>query len=331
MPETILLAFITIGVALAFDFINGFHDAANSISTVVATKVLSPLQAVLLAAVCNFVGVFIFGVAIAKTVGSGIILKEAATITVILAALIGAIIWNLITWYKGLPSSSSHALIGGLIGAAVAFKGFGAIVSTGVTKVIIFIVLAPIIGFLGAILFSIIVFSISRKSNPFKVNSWFKRLQLISASWYSLGHGTNDAQKTMGVIAAVLFSAGLIGTFTIDTWVIIASYTAISLGTFFGGWRIIKTMGTKLTKLRPIDGFCAESSGAAVLIGTAHFGIPVSTTHVISGSIMGVGSVKRVSGVRWDVAKEMIQAWILTIPISALIAAVAFILLKFLI
>ena len=327
MPEIIFLAVITIVVALIFDFVNGFHDAANSISTIVATRVLTPFQAVLMAAFWNFIGAFVFTLAIAKTVGSGIIVKEAAVVHVLLAALIGAIIWNLITWRLGLPSSSSHALIGGLVGAAITFGGIDAIQFSGLNKTLLFIVLAPLLGIVSAILFTVVVFSISRLFSPIAINSWFKRLQLVSASWYSLGHGTNDAQKTMGVIAAVLFSAGFIDAFRIDMWVILAAHAAIALGTLAGGWRIVKTMGMRLTKLRPVDGFCAESGGALTLLGAAHFGIPVSTTHVIASSIMGVGLAKRVSGVRWSVARKIVLAWFLTIPMSAFFAAVSHVLI----
>ncbi|MBI2176257.1 inorganic phosphate transporter [Candidatus Woesearchaeota archaeon] len=324
MPDVVFLAVVTVIIALIFDFVNGFHDAANSISTVVATRVLTPLQAVLMAGLWNFVGAFVFGVAVAKTIGSGIIIRDAAVTHVILPALIGAIIWNIITWRLGLPSSSSHALVGGLVGAAIAFGGIGAIIFSGLNKVLIFIVLAPVIGVIGSVIFTVVVFSISKKFSPVSVNMWFKRLQLISASGYSLGHGTNDAQKTMGVIAAVLFSAGFIDSFRIDRWVIIAAYTAIALGTFAGGWRIVKTMGNRLTKLRPVDGFCAESGGALTLLGASHFGIPVSTTHVIAGAIVGVGATKRASGVRWGVARNIIIGWIITIPMSALFAAVSY-------
>ena len=327
MASVVFLAVITIIIALIFDFTNGFHDAANSISTIVATRVLTPVQAVLMAAFWNFIGAFFFGVAIAKTVGSGIIVKQAATIDVLLAALIGAIIWNLITWRFGLPSSSSHALIGGLVGSAIAFGGVNTIIFFGLNKILFFIVLAPLLGIIGSIIFAVVVFSISKGFSPLKINSWFKRLQLVSASWYSLGHGTNDAQKTMGVIAAVLFSAGLIDSFRIDRWVIFAAYTAIALGTFAGGWRIVKTLGSRLTKLRPVDGFCAESGGAITLLGTAHFGIPVSTTHVIASSILGVGVTKRASGVRWGIARSIIYGWLLTIPMSAFFAAVSHVLL----
>ncbi len=327
MAEMVFLAVVTIIIALIFDFVNGFHDAANSISTIVATKVLTPFQAVVMAAFWNFIGAFVFGVAIAKTVGSGIIVKEAAVTHVLLAALIGAILWNIITWRLGLPSSSSHALIGGLVGAAIAFGGVGMIQFSGLNKILLFIVVAPVLAVLGAIMFTVLVFSVSKGFSPLAVNSWFKRLQLVSASWYSLGHGTNDAQKTMGVIAAVLFSAGFIDTFRIDTWVILAAHAAIALGTLAGGWRIVKTMGMRLTKLRPVDGFCAESGGALTLLGTAHFGIPVSTTHVIASSIMGVGVSKRASGVRWGIARKIIHAWLLTIPMSAFFAAVSHVLI----
>lgn len=325
MPDIVFLAAVTVVIALIFDFVNGFHDAANSISTVVATRVLTPFQAVLMAALWNFVGAFVFGVAIAKTVGSGIIAKEAAVVPVILAALVGAIAWNLITWRLGLPSSSSHALIGGLVGAAIAYGGIGAVLFSGLNKVIAFIVLAPLLGLAGAVVLAVMVFSVSRRFAPGPINAWFKRLQLISASLYSLGHGTNDAQKTMGVIAAVLFSAGLIDSFRVDSWVILSAHAAIALGTLAGGWRIVKTMGNRLTKLRPVDGFCAESGGALTLLGTAHFGIPASTTHVIAGSIMGVGAVKRASGVRWGVARRIVLAWLLTIPVSAFLAASAYV------
>ncbi len=324
MVEAFLLAAITIAVALVFDFINGFHDAANSISTVVATRVLKPLHAVSMAAVWNFAGAFFFGVAIAKAVGSGIITPEVATINVVLAALIGAIAWNLITWFFGIPSSSSHALIGGLIGAGIMAGGMSAIQFSNVDRIVLFIVLAPLLGMLGAITFTIIVAAISRSFPLHKINSWFKRLQLVSASWYSLGHGTNDAQKTMGVITAVLFSAGLIDSFEVPMWVVLSAYTAIALGTLAGGWRIIKTMGHKITKLQPINGFSAESGGALTLLGTAYFGIPVSTTHVIAGSIMGVGAARRRTAVRWQVARKMFLAWLITIPVSAFIAAVSY-------
>jgi len=323
MPE-LTLVIIAVLVALVFDFINGFHDAANSIATVVATNVLKPRTAVLLAAFWNFVGAFIFTVAVASTIGKNVIDPAVVTIPVILAALLGAIFWNLITWYFGIPSSSSHALIGGLIGAGLMTAGIKSLQFGGIQKIFIFIILAPLIGFLGAIFFTIVMFWIFRKGNPSKIDWWFKKIQIASSSLYSLSHGTNDAQKTMGVIALLLFSSGMIAEFHVPAWVIIASYTAIALGTLFGGWRIIKTMGTKITKLRPFDGFAAETSGSLVLLGTAHFGIPVSTTHVISSSIMGVGAVKRMSGVHWQLARRIVLAWIITIPASAIMAALIY-------
>lgn len=315
-------------VALIFDFMNGFHDAANSISTIVATNVLSPRTAVLLAAFWNFIGMFFFGVAIATTIGKGVIDPGASTVPVIFAGLIGAIIWNVITWYFGLPTSSSHALIGGLIGSAVTASGIGVLNFGGVSKILTFMVVAPVLGFLGAIAFSVIVFFIFRKSSPINVNGYFKRFQLVSSSLYSLGHGTNDAQKTMGIITILLLSGGVISSFDVPFWVIFASHAAISLGTYFGGWRIVKTMGHKITKLRPVHGFCAESAGSVVLLGTAVSGIPVSTTHVIAGSIFGVGTSRRVSSVRWGVARRIVGAWILTIPASAAIAGAAFLVIN---
>jgi len=322
MPEPVLfIAGFLIVTALLFDFINGFHDAANAIATVVATNVLKPRQAVLLAAFWNFMGMFFFGVAVATTIGKGIISPEFTTLHVLFAGLIGAIIWDLITWYWGLPTSSSHALIGGFVGAAIAVGGFKVIIWSGLTKILIFIFLAPLIGFIGAILVSILTMHLFRKSTPSHVNSLFRKLQLVSSSLYSLGHGTNDAQKTMGVIAIILFSAGLTKQFHVPIWVIFASHASIALGTYFGGWRIIKTMGHKITKLRPIDGFAAEGAGSIVLLGTATAGIPVSTTHVISGSIMGVGSTRRVSAVRWIIARKIVLTWIVTIPIAALFGA----------
>ncbi len=323
MPDLTLII-VAIIIALIFDFINGFHDAANAIATIVATNVLKPRSAVLLAAFWNFFGAFVFGVAVATTIGKGVIKTEVVDIYVILAALIGAILWNIITWFYGIPSSSSHALIGGLIGAGIASSGFGSIIFSGVNKILLFIFIAPLLGFLGATIFTILMMWIFKNASPSRINQYFKRLQIVSSSFYSLGHGTNDAQKTMGVIALLLFSSGLISTFYVPKWVIIASYTAIALGTFFGGWRIVKTMGIRITKLKPFHGFSAETSGALVLLGTALFGIPVSTTHVISSSIMGVGSVQRYSGVRWQIARRIVLAWLLTIPISALIGGISY-------
>ena len=313
---------ILVMLALAFDFMNGFHDAANSIATVVSTGVLRPYQAVAWAAFFNFVAIFIFHLKVAATVGKGIVDPVAIDHYVIFGALIGAIIWNLITWYYGIPSSSSHALIGGFTGAAVAKAGFGALLPSGLLKILAFIVLAPVIGLcLGFTLMVGTLWAV-RRIRPSRVDGLFRRLQLLSAACYSLGHGTNDAQKTMGIISILLFSAGYLGSeFYVPFWVILAAHAAIGLGTFAGGWRIVKTMGMKLTKLRPIGGFCAETAGAVMLIGTAIGGIPVSTTHTITGSIMGVGATQRLSAVRWGVAGEIVWAWVLTIPLSALIAA----------
>lgn len=323
MVDLFLIAAV-VAVALIFDFINGFHDAANAISTIVATNVLTPRKAVLLAAFWNFIGMFFFGVAVATTIGKGIIDPAASTIAVIFAGLIGAIIWDIITWYAGLPTSSSHALIGGFAGAAVAAAGLGVLQWPGISKVLVFMVLAPVIGFLVAGAFIVIVFNAARNAAPARANSYFRKLQLVSSSLYSLGHGTNDAQKTMGIIAILLFSGGVTSEFHIPFWVILVSHAAIALGTYAGGWRIVKTMGHRITRLKPVDGFCAESAGSSVLIGTAVTGIPVSTTHVIAGSIMGVGAVKRASSVHWTIARKILVAWVLTIPAAAVIGAVTY-------
>jgi PiT family inorganic phosphate transporter len=317
----LLIAFIIL-VALVFDYINGFHDAANSIATVVSTRVLTPVQAVVWAAFFNFVAAFGFGVQVARTVGKGVVDAAVVDHWVILGGLGGAIAWNLITWYYGIPSSSSHALIGGFAGAAVAKAGFGALLASGLFKILIFIVLAPVFGLcLGFTLMVLTLWTV-RRMRPSRVDAIFRRCQLVSAAAYSLGHGTNDAQKTMGIIAILLFSAGYLGPeFYVPFWVVLAAHAALGLGTLAGGWRIVKTMGMRLTKLRPIGGFCAETAGAVMLIGTAIGGIPVSTTHTITGSIVGVGAPQRLSAVRWGVASRIIWAWILTIPLSALIAA----------
>jgi inorganic phosphate transporter, PiT family len=311
-------------VALAFDFLNGFHDAANSIATVVSTRVLSPRIAVVWAAFFNFVAAFGFGTAVAKTMGQGMIRLEAVNLYVILAGLLGAIVWNLFTWWYGLPVSSSHALIGGYAGAAVAKAGWGAIIMRGWTPTMLFMVLSPAIGLvLGASL----MITVSRLYSgwpPQRVDRHFRKLQLASAAAYSFGHGTNDAQKTMGIISGVLFTAGILDHFYIPFWVILMAHAAIGLGTLAGGWRIVKTMGMKITKLRPVGGFCAETAAAASLLGTALAGIPVSTTHTIAGGIMGVGSVQRFTAVRWGVARTIVWAWILTIPISGGVAAIFF-------
>jgi PiT family inorganic phosphate transporter len=313
-----------IAVALSFDFINGFHDAANSIATVVSTRVLSPGQAVVWAAFFNFVAAFGFGTAVAKTIGTGMIDVKVVTFGVIFGGLVGAIVWDLITWYFGLPTSSSHALIGGYAGAAVARAGFAAVNPSGWTKTLIFIILAPLIGLVVAWILTIIIFWLFHRASPRRVDRVFRRGQLLSAAAYSLGHGTNDAQKTMGIIAGVLFTAGYLKTFSIPTWVILAAHTAIGLGTLSGGWRIIHTMGSKITKLQPVGGFAAETAGAITLFIASSFGIPVSTTHTITGAIVGVGATRRLSAVRWGVARRIVWAWVLTIPAAALIGSVTY-------
>jgi PiT family inorganic phosphate transporter len=317
------IVIVIVVVALIFDYLNGFHDAANSIATVVSTRVLTPAKAVVWAAFFNFAAVFIFGVHVAKTMGKGFVDLSAVTPQVILAGLIGAIVWDLITWYLGLPTSSSHALIGGYAGAAAAHAGFGAILWKGWTPTLAFIILAPVGGMVLGFLIMWATIWICRHTSPRRVDHVFRRLQLLSAACYSLGHGTNDAQKTMGIVAGVLYTAGLTSTFHIPYWVIFACYIAIALGTLSGGWRIVRTMGMRLTQLRPVDGFAAETAGAATLLTTAMLGIPVSTTHTITGAIVGVGSTKRASAVRWGVAARIVWAWIFTIPASAVIAALA--------
>jgi PiT family inorganic phosphate transporter len=317
-----LVVFIIV-VALVFDFINGFHDAANSIATVVSTRVLTPLQAVVWAAFFNVVAAFGFGVNVATTVGKGVVEPAVVDHWVILAGLLGAIAWNLITWYWGFPTSSSHALIGGFAGAAVVKGGFAALIPSGLLKVGVFMVLAPLIGFAVGFALMLITVWTFRSAPPGRVDRLFRRLQLLSAAAYSLGHGTNDAQKTMGIIAVLLVSTGYLSEFTVPLWVILAAHAAIGLGTLSGGWRIVKTMGMRITKLRPVGGFCAEASGALVLIGTAVSGIPVSTTQTITGSIMGVGALQRLSAVRWGVAGNILWAWLLTIPLSSIVAALA--------
>jgi inorganic phosphate transporter, PiT family len=323
-----IVVFIVL-VALVFDFINGFHDAANSIATVVSTRVLTPLQAVVWAAFFNFVAAFGFGVHVATTVGKGVVHADVVDQWVILAGLVGAITWDLITWYWGLPTSSSHALIGGFAGAALAKAGIGALVASGLVKIGVFMVLAPLIG--GVVGFAMMVLTIwvFRNQTPGRVDRIFRRGQLLSAAAYSLGHGTNDAQKTMGIVAVLLFTTGHLGpNFYVPFWVIMAAHAALALGTMAGGWRIVKTMGMRITKLRPVGGFSAETAGAATLIGTALAGIPVSTTHTISGAIMGVGAVQRFSAVRWGVAGRILWAWVLTIPASAIVAAATWMLLR---
>ena len=314
-----------IGVALVFDYINGFHDAANSIATIVSTRVLSPGQAVIWAAFFNFVAAFGFGTAVAKTIGKGMIDIHAVTFGVIFGGLMGAIIWDLITWYFGLPTSSSHALIGGYAGAAVARSmSFSVIEPSGWSKTLIFIILAPMIGLVLGLVITSITYWLFRRSSPARVDRVFRKAQLVSAAFYSLGHGTNDAQKTMGIIAGVLFTAGYIKTFSIPIWVILIAHTAIGLGTLSGGWRIIHTMGSKITKLQPVGGFAAETAGAITLFLASSFGIPVSTTHTITGAIVGVGATRRLSAVRWGVAGRIVWAWILTIPMAASMGALMY-------
>jgi PiT family inorganic phosphate transporter len=315
-------------VALFFDYINGFHDAANSIATVVSTRVLSPGKAVVWAAFFNFVAAFTFGTAVAKTVGAGMIDVSVVSFAVIFGGLVGAIIWDLITWYFGLPTSSSHALIGGYAGAAVAKAGWTAIVPAGWTKTLIFIVLSPVIGLVLGLSIMTLIFWMFRWVPPSRVDRWFRRAQLVSAAFFSLNHGANDAQKTMGIIAGVLFAAGYIQQFDIPFWVVLAAHTAIGLGTLAGGWRIIHTMGSKITKLQPVGGFAAEAGAAISILIATQTGVPVSTTHAITGSIVGVGATRRLSAVRWGVAGQIVWAWLLTIPAAFGIAAATYRLLR---
>jgi inorganic phosphate transporter, PiT family len=311
-------------VALAFDFMNGFHDAANAIATVVSTRVLKPYQAVMLAATFNFIALFVFQLHVATTIGRGIIDQGIVDHYLIFGALVGAITWNIITWYYGIPSSSSHALIGGLVGAAVAKAGTWALVPSGLLKTVAFIFVAPLLGMLLGALLMLAVAWLFVRSTPSRVDRWFRRLQLVSASLYSLGHGGNDAQKTIGIIWMLLIAGGYLGTQDpVPVWVIAACYITIGLGTAFGGWRIVKTMGQRITKLKPVGGFCAETGGAIMLFVATGFGIPVSTTHTITGAIVGVGSAQSASAVRWGVASNILWAWILTIPCSAFIAGAA--------
>jgi inorganic phosphate transporter, PiT family len=328
MDANFLAVATLVVVALLFDYINGFHDAANSIATVVSTRVLTPGKAVVWAAFFNFIAAFTFGTAVAKTVGAGLVDISVVTFTVIFAGLVGAIVWDLITWYYGLPTSSSHALIGGYAGAAVTKAGWSAIIAAGWTKTLIFIVLAPLIGMtLGFLLMVAILWTFSG-TTPGKVDHWFRRLQLLSAAAYSLGHGGNDAQKTMGIIAGALVAGGYLdlidGHLSIPFWVVMAAHAAIALGTLSGGWRIIHTMGSRITKLQPVGGFAAETAGAISLFSATYLGVPVSTTHTITGAIIGVGSIRRLSAVRWGVAGKIVWAWVLTIPASAAIAAVTY-------
>ena len=314
-----------IGVALFFDFLNGLHDAANSIATIVSTRVLKPQYAVFWAAFFNFIAFLFFGLHVAKTVGSGIVAPALIDDFVILGALTGAIAWNVITWMGGIPSSSSHALIGGIVGAGMAKGGFNSVLWSGLTKTIAAIVLSPLTGFILALLLTLIVAWSFIKSTPVFADATFRKLQFLSASLYSLGHGGNDAQKTMGIIAVLLFSHGVGGgEFTVPFWVVLSCQIAMALGTLFGGWRIVHTMGSKITRLSPMQGFCAETAGAMTLFGATYLGIPVSTTHTITGAIVGVGASRRVSAVRWNIAKGIVTAWVITMPMSALIAALAY-------
>jgi len=317
--DSAALLFLTVGVTLAFEFSNGWHDAANSIATVVSTRVLTPFRAVAWAAFWNFIAAFVFGTAVAKTIGEGMVHIELVNEKVLLAGLLGAISWNLITLTLGLPTSSSHALMGGYGGAAVAHAGFRALIPGGWTMPVLFIFLAPVFGMVVGLLVSIITTWIVKDQRPQRVDRWFRRLQLFSAATYSLGHGTNDAQKGMGIITASMVAGGMMKHYDVPFWVIICCHLAMGGGTMAGGWRIIKTMGQRITKLNPFGGFSAETSGALTLLGTAHFGIPVSTTHTITGSIVGVGASRRLTAVRWGITERIIWAWVLTIPGAAII------------
>ena len=331
MNADLLLLIVTILIALAFDFLNGFHDAANSIATVVSTRVLSPKLAVLWAAFFNFVAAFLLGTAVAKTIGAGMIRVNEVTQAVVITGLIGAIAWDLLTWWWGLPTSSSHALIGGYAGAAVMRSGWQVMIAEGWTKTLVFIVVAPVIGLVLGFGFMVAIYWLLQNKAPRRIDVWFRKLQLLSAAAYSLGHGGNDAQKTMGIVASALYGAHflsrseLVGNWGKFHWpIILAAHASIALGTYLGGWRIVHTMGSRITKLKPVGGFCAESAGAITLFSTALAGIPVSTTHTITGAIVGVGATLRLSAVRWGVAARIVWAWVLTIPAAAAIAAAAF-------
>lgn len=326
--QTIQVAFwvvaLLVVLAVAFDFMNGFHDAANSIATVVSTGVLKPQQAVLFAAFFNVIAIFLFQLKVAATVGKGIVDPGIVDHHVVFGALIGAIFWNIVTWWYGIPSSSSHALIGGIVGAVIAKAGAGALIAGGVLKTVAFIFVSPLLGFLLGSLLMVVVAHLFRRASPLRVDNWFRRLQLVSAGLYSLGHGGNDAQKTIGIIWMLLIATGYTAANAAlpPAWVIWTCYIAIGLGTMFGGWRIVKTMGQKITKLKPVGGFCAETGGAMTLFLATGLGIPVSTTHTITGAIVGVGSVRRASAVRWGVAGNIVWAWIFTIPASAFVAGI---------
>jgi len=317
--------YVVVALVLIFDFINGFHDSANSIATVVSTKVLSPVAAVAMASFFNFIAFLVFPLKVATTMGKGVINPDVINLTVIGAALVSAIIWNLLTWWLGLPSSSSHTLVGGLVGAAVASSGWSSVIYAGVIKIIIFIVIAPLLGMVMSFFISALVIFLARNHSPSAVDKHFRRLQLLSAASFSLGHGGNDAQKSMGIIWVALIVSGLATkNDPIALWIVLSCQTAIALGTLLGGWRIVKTMGQKITKLKPFEGFCAESAGALTLFGATHFGIPVSTTHTITGAIIGAGARKGVSAVKWGVTTSIFWAWILTIPVSSIIGAIMY-------
>jgi PiT family inorganic phosphate transporter len=321
--------YVVIALVLIFDFINGFHDSANSIATVVSTRVLSPFTAVFFAAFFNFIAFLVFSLKVATTIGKGVVNPEVINLTVIASALLAAIIWNLLTWWWGLPSSSSHTLVGGLVGGAIASSGFGAVVYGGVIKIAIFIVVAPLIGMIMSFIISSIVLNLFKRVAPRRVDKIFRVFQVISASAFSLGHGGNDAQKSMGIIwVALIVTNQVTKDAPIDLWIVLSCHGAIALGTMFGGWKIVKTMGQKITKLKPFEGFCAESAGALTLVGATEFGIPVSTTHTITGAIMGVGAQKGLSAVRWGVTRKIFGAWILTIPVSAIISAIIYFILS---
>jgi PiT family inorganic phosphate transporter len=326
VQASLWVVMLLVALAFVFDFMNGFHDAANSIATVVSTGVLKPGQAILFAAFFNFVAIFIFHLSVAATVGKGIVQPGVVDTHVVFGALVGAICWNVITWYYGIPSSSSHALIGGIVGAVIAKSGAGSLIAAGIWKTVVFIFVSPLLGFLLGSLMMVAVAWTFRRIRPSRIDKWFRRLQLISAGAYSLGHGGNDAQKTIGIIWMMLIATGYVSASDAapPTWTIVCCYMAIGAGTMFGGWRIVKTMGQKITKLKPVGGFCAETGGAMTLFLATALGVPVSTTHTITGAIVGVGSTQRASAVRWGVAGNIVWAWVLTIPASAFVAALAF-------
>ena len=326
IPSALWVVIMLVVLAVLFDFMNGFHDAANSIATVVSTGVLRPGHAVVFAAFFNFIAIFVFHLSVAATVGKGIVLPEVVDTHVVFGALVGAISWNLLTWYYGIPSSSSHALIGGIVGAVMAKGGTDALIWQGISKTVAFIVISPLLGFLLGSVMMVLVARLFRGTSPYKVDKHFRKMQLLSAGAYSLGHGGNDAQKTIGIIWMLLIATGYAkaGEVSPPTWTILVCYAAIALGTMFGGWRIVRTMGQKITKLKPVGGFCAETGGALTLFFATALGIPVSTTHTITGAIVGVGSTQRASAVRWGVAGGIVWAWILTIPAAAVVAAGAY-------